>query len=60
MGRVANKTQKRSGRLLVEKYYARLTSDFHSNKRLVDAVCSTPSKRVRNKVAGQVRAIHLR
>jgi len=36
----------------VEKYYPRLTMDFHTNKRIVDEVAITPSKRMRNKIAG--------
>jgi len=36
----------------VEKYYTRLTLDFHTNKRIVDEVAVTPSKRMRNKIAG--------
>jgi small subunit ribosomal protein S17e len=36
----------------VEKYYTRLTVDFHTNKRIVDDVAILPSKRMRNKIAG--------
>ena len=36
----------------MEKYYTRLTLDFHTNKRIVDNVTITPSKRMRNKIAG--------
>jgi small subunit ribosomal protein S17e len=36
----------------VEKYYTRLTLDFHTNKRIVDDVAILPSKRMRNKIAG--------
>lgn len=36
----------------MEKYYTRLTLDFHTNKRIVDEVAITPSKRMRNKIAG--------
>merc|ERR1711976_817978 len=43
---------KRSARIIVEKYYTRLTLDFHTNKRIVDEVAVTPSKRMRNKIAG--------
>ncbi|WWD04878.1 40S ribosomal protein S17-A [Kwoniella europaea PYCC6329] len=51
-GRVRTKTVKRASRVLIEKYYPRLTLDFHTNKRLLDEVASVPSKRLRNKVAG--------
>ena len=36
----------------MEKYYTRLTLDFHTNKRIVDDVAILPSKRIRNKIAG--------
>lgn len=52
MGRVRTKTVKRSARLIVERYYGKLTMDFHTNKRIVDEVSVTPSKRMRNKIAG--------
>ncbi|KZO99080.1 40S ribosomal protein S17 [Calocera viscosa TUFC12733] len=52
MGRVRTKTVKRASRLLIEKYYPRLTLDFHTNKRLADEVALIPSKRLRNKIAG--------
>lgn len=49
---VRTKTVKKSARTIVEKYYTRLTVDFHSNKRLIDEVAILPSKRMRNKIAG--------
>ncbi|KIM92298.1 hypothetical protein PILCRDRAFT_810341 [Piloderma croceum F 1598] len=52
MGRVRTKTTKRASRVLIEKYYPRLTLDFHTNKRIIDEVAVVPSKRLRNKVAG--------
>ena len=51
---VRTKTVKKSARNIIEKYYARLTLDFHSNKRVVDEVAVVPSKRMRNKIAGFV------
>ncbi|KZT54467.1 40S ribosomal protein S17 [Calocera cornea HHB12733] len=51
-GRVRTKTVKRASRILIEKYYPRLTLDFHTNKRLADEVAVIPSKRLRNKIAG--------
>ena len=40
--------------MIIEKYYSRLTMDFHTNKRVVDEVAEVPSKRMRNKIAGFV------
>mmetsp|Transcript_15749 Transcript_15749/g.16496 ORF Transcript_15749/g.16496 Transcript_15749/m.16496 type:complete len:126 (+) Transcript_15749:52-429(+) len=49
---VRTKTVKKSSRVIIEKYYSRLTLDFHVNKRLVGEVAIVPSKRMRNKIAG--------
>ncbi|KAI0037017.1 putative RPS17B-ribosomal protein S17.e.B [Vararia minispora EC-137] len=51
-GRVRTKTTKRASRVLIEKYYPRLTLDFHTNKRIIDEVADVPSKRLRNKISG--------
>lgn len=51
---VRTKTIKRSARAIIEKYYSRLTMDFHTNKRICDEVAQIPSKRMRNKIAGFV------
>jgi len=52
MGRVRTKTVKRSARVIVEKYYAKLTLDFQMNKKICEEVAVIPSKRMRNKIAG--------
>merc|ERR1719296_570011 len=52
MGRVRTKTVKRSARIIVEKYYGRLTLDFVTNKKICDEVAEIPTKRMRNKIAG--------
>eukprot|EP00658_Telonema_sp_P-2_P070526 TRINITY_DN5_c0_g2_i1.p2 TRINITY_DN5_c0_g2~~TRINITY_DN5_c0_g2_i1.p2 ORF type:complete len:140 (-),score=48.28 TRINITY_DN5_c0_g2_i1:7-426(-) len=52
MGRVRTKTTKRSAKIIVEKYYQRLTLDFQTNKKICDEVASIQSKRLRNKIAG--------
>ena len=38
--------------MIIEKYYPRLTLDFHTNKKIADEVAIIPSKRLRNKIAG--------
>ncbi|ORX41334.1 ribosomal protein rps17 [Piromyces finnis] len=52
MGRVRTKTVKKASRVLIEKYYPRLTLDFQTNKKICDEVAVIPSKRLRNKIAG--------
>ncbi|KAJ1966480.1 40S ribosomal protein S17.e.B [Dipsacomyces acuminosporus] len=52
MGRVRTKTVKKASRVLIEKYYPKLTLDFQTNKRICDDVAIIASKRLRNKIAG--------
>jgi small subunit ribosomal protein S17e len=55
MGRVRTNLIKKAAKVIIERFYARLTHDFDTNKRVVDEVTSTiPSKRIRNKIAGFV------
>ncbi len=53
-GRVRTKTVKKAAKLIVEKYYPRLTDDFQVNKKICDEAAAIPSKRLRNKIAGYV------
>ncbi|KRX04331.1 Ribosomal protein S17e [Pseudocohnilembus persalinus] len=52
MGRVRTKTVKKAAKVLIEKYYQKLTNDFHLNKKILSEVGKVPSKRLRNKIAG--------
>jgi len=52
MGRVRTKTVKRAAKVLIEKYYTKLTNDFHVNKKILSDVSLVPTKRLRNKIAG--------
>jgi ribosomal protein S17E len=44
-GRVRTKTVKRAARVIIEKYYQKMTLDFDTNKRVVDEVAIIQSKR---------------
>nr|XP_043616948.1 40S ribosomal protein S17-like [Erigeron canadensis] len=52
MGRVRTKTVKKSSRVVIERYYSKMTLDFHTNKKILEEVAIIPSKRLRNKIAG--------
>ncbi|KAI1301590.1 40S ribosomal protein S17 [Halotydeus destructor] len=54
MGRVRTKTIKKASRVIIEKYYTKLTLDFHTNKRICDDIAIIPTKALRNKIAGFV------
>ena len=50
MGRVRTKTVKKSAKVIIERYYPKLTLDFETNKRMCDEIAIISSKRLRNKV----------
>merc|ERR1712070_341131 len=47
-------TIKKAAKKIIENYYDRLTSDFQVNKRIVQEITDTPTKKTRNKIAGFV------
>jgi len=58
MGRVRTKTVKKSAKVIIERYYPKLTLDFETNKRICDEIAVIASKRLRNKV--RTRSPHQR
>ena len=52
MGKVRTEQVKRVARELLERYEGKFTTDFETNKKLVDALTNISSKKLRNRVAG--------
>jgi len=48
---VRTKTVKKSAKVIIERYYPKLTLDFETNKRICDEIAIIASKRLRNKVS---------
>jgi ribosomal protein S17E len=44
-------TVKKSAKVIIERYYPKLTLDFETNKRICDEIAIIASKRLRNKVS---------
>lgn len=57
MGRVKTLLVKRETHKLMELYGDRFTDSFEKNKKVVDALVSTPSKKLRNIIAGYATRI---
>jgi small subunit ribosomal protein S17e len=51
-GRVRTKTIKKAAKIIIEKYYTKMSADFHTNKKICEEVAVIPSKKLRNKIAG--------
>ena len=52
MGNVRPEKVKRIARELLRRYPDKFTSDFEENKKLLESLVTTPSKRLRNTIAG--------
>merc|ERR1719453_2634103 len=57
---VRTKTVKRHSRIIVEKYYSRLTLDFHTNKRMRNKIAGFTTHLMKRIQAGPVRGISLK
>jgi small subunit ribosomal protein S17e len=54
MGRIRTTYVKRITRKLIEENPNRFTKDFKKNKEVMGELTDTPSKQIRNKVAGSI------
>lgn len=54
MGRIRQTFIKRIGDELIEKYKDRFTTDFETNKKIVQEVALISTKRLRNRIAGYI------
>ena len=54
MGNVRPEKVKRVARELLDKYPSKFTTDFEQNKKLLKTMINTPSKSLRNTIAGYI------
>jgi len=54
LGRVRQAFIKRAGNELIEKFGDRFTTDFDTNKKIVEEVALISTKRLRNRIAGYI------
>ena len=53
-GKVRTELEKRIARELVERFPDKFTTDFETNKKLVDTFTNISSKKLRNRIAGYI------
>ncbi|WP_048056286.1 30S ribosomal protein S17e [Methanocaldococcus fervens] len=54
MGRIRQTLIKRTAMELIKKYRDLFTTDFETNKRILDQVAQISTKRLRNRIAGYI------
>ena len=59
LGKVRTDTVKRTSRELIKKFPERFTGDFESDKQVVNDLVTTPSKRLRNRIAGYITRLKM-
>ena len=59
MGKVRTDTIKKISRELVRRFPDRFTGEFESDKQMVNELVITPSKRLRNRIAGYVTRLKI-
>ena len=57
MGNIRTSQIKRISKQIVRDFHDQLNNDFQNNKHVVEEVCSTMSKKMRNNIAGYVTNI---
>ncbi|NPD87826.1 MAG: 30S ribosomal protein S17e [Asgard group archaeon] len=57
MGNIRTSQIKRISKQIVRDFHDQLNNDFQNNKHVVEEVCSTMSKKMRNQIAGYVTNI---
>ena len=60
LGNVRSEKVKKIGRELYKRHSDKFTVDFEENKKLVDSLVSTPSKSLRNTIAGYITRLMVR
>ena len=59
LGKVRTDTVKRMSRELLKRFPDRFTGDFESDKQVVNDLVITPSKRLRNRIAGYITRLKM-
>ena len=54
MGRVRTKTAKKAARVIIEKYYTKLTLDFKTDKKIIERITVIHSKPLRIRIASYI------
>ena len=57
MGNIRTSQIKRLAKQIVRDFHDQLNTEFENNKHVVEEVCSTMSKKMRNNIAGYVTRI---
>ncbi|GMP49752.1 hypothetical protein CsSME_00016629 [Camellia sinensis var. sinensis] len=60
MGRVRTKTVKKSSRQVIERYYSKMTLDFHTNKKILEEIAGFSTHLMKRIQKGPVRGISLK
>ncbi|MEM1569403.1 MAG: 30S ribosomal protein S17e [Candidatus Bathyarchaeia archaeon] len=57
MGKIRHASIKRTAKILLEKYGGKFTSDYETNKKLVEELVNVSSKKLRNLLAGYITSL---